>query len=209
MSRLLSACMLALAASMAFGASAAFAADAPTPVDLIEALGGQAIADPTRPGSPVIKVVLTGDRITDKQLRWLASFPELRELDLSNTKVTNAGMPALRGLAKLENLNLSCTLVTDEGLMHLRMLGNLRYLDLSKPRKGEFNETTRFTDKALLHIKAMPKLASLKIEWNMLSDEGMMGLVGMKGLRELKVGVQSLATSKGRDEVKRALATKE
>jgi len=30
--------------------------------------------------------------ITDKQLRWLASFPELRELDLSNTKVSDAGL---------------------------------------------------------------------------------------------------------------------
>ena len=155
-----------------------------SPLDAINALGGKAQTDPTRPGNPVLKVVLTGDKITDKHLDLLAGFEELQELDLSGAQVTNAGLAKLRGLSRLENLDLSRTPVTDEGLTHLRTLGTLRVLNLEKAKGA----AARFTDRALPHLKSMPKLASLKMDGNMLTDEGMGALLKMRNLREVRVG---------------------
>ena len=201
MSRLLSACALVSCAALA-------AAGSPSPVESIKALGGKVVSDPTRAGNPVLKVVLKGDKVADKDLALLATFADLRELDLSGARVTNAGLARLKGLIRLENLNLSRTLVTDEGLAHLRPLGNLRVLDLRKPRDGAYTEATRFTDKALPYLKAMPKLVSLKMDWNMLSDDGMMAIAGMKNLREAQIGIQSKATSRAREMVRRASAAR-
>ncbi|MBY0230388.1 MAG: hypothetical protein K2W96_13980 [Gemmataceae bacterium] len=199
MPRLLSACALVVLAAPAF------AADAPSPIDAIKELGGKAQTDPTRDGNPVLKVVLTGDKITDRHLDLLAGFTELEELDLAGAKVTNAGLAKLKGLLRLENLNLARTLVTDEGLAALRPLGNLRVLNLEKAPEGEYSPATRFTDRALPHLKAMPKLRSLTMDWNMLTDEGMAAVLKMRHLREVRLGIQSKATSEGREGVSRAL----
>ena len=54
------------------------------------------------------------------------------ELDLRDTKVTDAGLVHLKGLTQLEWLWLSHTQVTDAGLVHLKGMTNLQRLGLPR-----------------------------------------------------------------------------
>lgn len=58
--------------------------------------------------------------LTDEDLVLIASFFELRELDLENTAITDAGLTHLRGLHSLRVLNLSGTSVTTQGRADLQ-----------------------------------------------------------------------------------------
>ena len=55
---------------------------------------------------------------------------DLRTLDLSSTKVTDAGLSHLKGLTNLNTLSLFGTKVTDAGMVHLTGLTNLSKLRL-------------------------------------------------------------------------------
>ena len=52
------------------------------------------------------------------------------ELNLRDTKVTDAGLRHLKGWPKLRALGFRVTKITDTGLMHLKGLTELRRLDL-------------------------------------------------------------------------------
>jgi hypothetical protein len=69
--------------------------------------------------------------VTDETLDFLKGMTKLRELDLSNSAVTDAGMAALADLP-LERLRLARTKVTDAGFSdHLATIDTLTMLDLS------------------------------------------------------------------------------
>jgi YHS domain-containing protein len=74
----------------------------------------------------VYELNLAGSKVTDAGLATLAQLPNLRRLHLEKTAVTDAGLAHLKGLANLEYLNLYATGVTDAGLAHLAGLKNLR-----------------------------------------------------------------------------------
>jgi Leucine rich repeat len=54
----------------------------------------------------------------------------LTDLNLGNTKITDAGLKTLEGLKNLEHLLIHDTKVTDAGLKELTGLTNLQYLYL-------------------------------------------------------------------------------
>lgn len=60
------------------------------------------------------------------------SLPNLEELKLGHTLVTNAGMVHLQGLAKLRELKLNRSQITDAGLAPLKKLGQLQMLELAE-----------------------------------------------------------------------------
>jgi hypothetical protein len=61
----------------------------------------------------------------------LKGLTNLRSLELTETRVSDAGMVHLKGLARLQGLDLSGTDVTDAGLRHLKGLIRLQYLSLA------------------------------------------------------------------------------
>jgi hypothetical protein len=71
-------------------------------------------------GRPVVAVSLASSGIGDQELKWLSAFPQLRQLDLSETPVTDAGLKDLAALRQLERLDLRGTGVTDEGVRELQ-----------------------------------------------------------------------------------------
>jgi Leucine-rich repeat (LRR) protein len=100
-------------------------------VAAIHRLGGKAIVDESRPGKPVIEVMLCGNRVTDADLAQLQEMNQLQSLDLNSTQVTDEGLVHLKGLAHLQSLNLGGTKVTDAGLQHVKRLPRLQVLWLS------------------------------------------------------------------------------
>jgi len=96
----------------------------------IENLGGTVTRDDKQPGSPVVKVTLTGPKVTDDDLKLLTQFPQLAALELSGAGVTDAGLRQLRDRKQLKSLSLSHTLVTDAGLEEVKDLKQLESLNL-------------------------------------------------------------------------------
>jgi hypothetical protein len=91
-------------------------------------------------------------------------FGEVREVDFSNTKVTDAGLAYLHGMASLQELNLGYTKVTDVGLSHLQRLTGLQELDLYG---------TQVTDAGLSDLHAITGLRRLSLNFTLVTDAGL------------------------------------
>jgi len=81
-------------------------------------------------GSLIVDAELARTRVTDKGMQSLASFPNLRFLDLSDTAVTSVGAQELMKLGKLESLNLTQTKVTRNAAAELQSKAGLKHLYL-------------------------------------------------------------------------------
>ncbi|MDB5385802.1 MAG: inlA 2 [Planctomycetaceae bacterium] len=78
----------------------------------------------------VVSVLLGKSKVTDSDLRVLASIGNLKSLDLASTQITDAGLENVALIVKLSSLDLSHTSVTDAGLRSLSHLEKLARIDL-------------------------------------------------------------------------------
>lgn len=76
----------------------------------------------------IVEAELARTAVTDAGLESLATFDNLRSLDLSHTSVSSAGMAALARLPQLQTLNLTATGIDDAGVEALRTRPTLRRL---------------------------------------------------------------------------------
>ena len=74
----------------------------------------------------IVDAELARTKVTDKGTPAIATFSNLRFLDLSHTAVTSAGVKELMRLEKLESLNLTETRVTRDGLAGLQTKPGLK-----------------------------------------------------------------------------------
>ena len=78
----------------------------------------------------IVDAELARTKVSDQGMPAIATFSNLRFLDLSNTSVTSAGMKSLTKLDKLESLNLTETKVAPAGIAALRAKPGLKRLYL-------------------------------------------------------------------------------
>jgi hypothetical protein len=82
-----------------------------------------------RPTTVVLQ--MANPDVTDATLDYLTDMPQLRELDLNDTKITDAGLAKLAKIGTLTTLRLKNTAATEDGFReHLMPLPGLRELDL-------------------------------------------------------------------------------
>ncbi len=91
----------------------------------------------------IVDAELARTNVSDEGMKTLASFPNLRHVDLSYTAVTSRGLAPLATLAKLESLNLTATTVDDQGVMPFRHKKGLQHLYLfgTKVTQPEVSDT--------------------------------------------------------------------
>jgi internalin A len=106
-------------------------------------------------------------QVGDEGIEHVRSLTRLRQLDVSNTRITDVGLGSLEGLVELEELDLHGTLITDAGLVHLGQMTKLRKLDLGY---------TCVTDAGLRHLKGLTGLRELSLEDIESSQESVDGL---------------------------------
>jgi hypothetical protein len=168
-------------------------------VQLVKRLGCGVDRDEKAPGRPVIVVYLANSKVTRSDLKKLAEelagLKELRRLDVSSTRTTDAGLEEIAVLKQLQWLELSCTLVTDAGLKHLAALQELRELEL---------ESTGVTDAGLRELAALKKLERLNLCFTRVTDMGLRQLAVLKELRVLRLR-ESQVSEAGINELKKAL----
>ena len=83
-------------------------------------------------GKPVHRIQMRKSRITDSGLDALAQFPNLKKLEISNSKITDEGIKKIVAFCpQLVYLNVwGITNITDKSLIHLRDLWALKDLSL-------------------------------------------------------------------------------
>jgi tetratricopeptide (TPR) repeat protein len=147
----------------------------------------------TEPLKSAKELDLSDSLITDADLQSLGSLGSLRRLVLLNTHVTDGGLACLKDMRSLESLDLQKTQVTDAGLKYLTDLPGLKSLDLRR---------TRISDAGLERVGQLKSLEHLWLGETAVSDAGVASLKHLTGLQELclhetKVGDPALTSLQG------------
>jgi hypothetical protein len=129
-------------------------------------------------------------RITDRDLKPLTQTWRLRDLNISETGVTDAGMVYLQNLPLLA-LELAEVELTDKGLERVSQVSSLLRLDL---------EGTKVTDGGIAKLRRLAHLVTLRLDATRVTDAGLTPLVGLPALENLMVGQTSI-TDKGLAEI--------
>jgi hypothetical protein len=116
-----------------------------------------------RSDDEIVRVSLTGTRVTDEGLPHLAGLKRLRSLELRGLAVTGGGLKSLSGLTGLKTLDLAMTAVADDGLKHLAGLDALEWLALWGTRVG---------DGGLKHLAGLKNLREVSVQRTNVTAEG-------------------------------------
>jgi Leucine-rich repeat (LRR) protein len=129
-------------------------------------------------------VDLRASWITDSDVPLLARMPDLTQLDLSLTRISDRGLRALRPASKIVALNLSfAEQIGDEGTAAIRDWKHLVRLNL----RG-----TKVTDATLEMLARLTTLQVLDVSDAQLTDLGLNHLTSLTNLRELSMGGNKL-----------------
>jgi hypothetical protein len=167
-------------------------------VATITQLGGSVTRAGNQAKGPVLLVDLRGKNLTNADLAVLKHLPQLQQLYLANTRITdvglanvkgladlavldisanagitNAGLENVAGLVKLQQIMFSNTGISDEGLVHLKGLPELVQV---------YAGTKNLTDAGLVHLKSLTKLKALSIGYSKITDAGLVNLKDMTQL---------------------------
>ncbi len=113
------------------------------------------VVHPVAPDSKLLSVawVATPGAVGDKEMEFLKPLgANISELDLSDTKITDAGMAVIGTFPRLSKLNISNTAITDTGIASLNRLVNLDWLAA---------HSTAVSDASLETLKSLRKLKSV------------------------------------------------
>ncbi len=160
--------------------------------EAIAALKGlDAQIEPDEPTSdqPVSLIVLTGNKVTDDAMVYVARFTKLTDLRLKDTVVTAAGLGKLSGLAALKKLDLSGTKIGDDGVARISHLAGLQSLYLNE---------TAVTDAGMASVGKLTGLSVLELANTAVGDAGLEKLKPLILLSELRLDGTKV-TDKGMD----------
>jgi hypothetical protein len=132
----------------------------------------------------LLELDLGNTRVSNAGLTYLNGLTSLLSLDLSGTEITDAGLAHLEALSSLRRLTLRNDSVTDAGLIHLTKLTSLQVLDLTN---------TRITDEGLTYLTKLPSLRVLNVSYTPVTDEGLAYLRGLSSLKELDISYTQIS----------------
>lgn len=113
----------------------------------------------------VKQLKLDNTETTDADVKRICEEnPDLVELTLGGTKVTDDSLVHLTQLKKLKKLRLSRTAVSDAGMNALAKCESLEDIDLSQTKIGDFG---------LWELRALPRLKRLNLYLTFVSDTGL------------------------------------
>ena len=163
----------AVPAAPAVSAPLAASASANAPA-AIEAAGGVV----EREGGRVVGVGLDKVASIAGVLPLLRQLPDLAELSLGNSGLTDADVRALAGLPKLHGLGLAGAPIGDSALAVMKSFPALRVLNLAG---------TKVTDAGLAQLSGLTELQSLGLKNTAITDAGLAHLMGMTSLESVNL----------------------
>jgi len=152
--------------------------------DWVLSLGGKIGHDSS---GNVVAVKLRGSWVNDVELIRLARLPDVKELDLSHTRITDEGMLLLKPAPQISDLNLYyAELITDQGMTAIKDWKHLKRLNV----RG-----TRISDGTLEIVSHLTELEALDIANTPTTDNGLDNLITLTRLKELSLGRRRLSDS--------------
>jgi len=132
----------------------------------------------------LVELTLGGTKVTDKGLVHLTQLPRLRVLRLSRTAITDAGMSILAKCETLESVDVSQTKIGDSGVWELKALPRLRILNLYM---------TLVTDMGLASFqdaehRSIARIERLNLDRCPITDAGIAKLASLTNLAWLHLG---------------------
>jgi hypothetical protein len=121
---------------------------------------------------------LSQSRVSDADIEQLGMVWRLSSLNLAGTDITDRTLEQFKGSTTLYNLNLDGTKITDAGLSHLNGITQLAVLSLAR---------TQITADGLQHLKGLQHLCSLCLSDTRVTDTGLKRLKDLPNLRHLDV----------------------
>lgn len=114
---------------------------------------------------------------TNADLETIAlKYPNLVELTLSETKITDVGLVSLTKLTKLRKIRISKTAITDAAAEVLAQIPTLEDIDVSQ---------TNFGNKGLKALQPLAKLRRLNLYTTKITDKGLVVLMDFKSKKTL------------------------
>jgi internalin A len=120
----------------------------------------------------------------DQLVELMATRPEIRDLRIEETQVTDEGLRHLAELPYLTHLDLSYTRLSDAALVHVGKLKNLQSLSLEG--------CGSITGSGLIHLTALNDLRQLRLRGSGLSGCYLREIGRLRALRSLDLGVAEL-----------------
>ena len=156
-------------------------------IDAVKEAGARVELSPGRFFGPVLRVRGGfGNTASDREMKYLAEFEHLTELDLDSAQVSDAGLEHLRGLKNIRKLYLSRTQISGAGLAHLEGMTDLQELRL---------EETAVSDAGLEHLRVLKNIRKLYLRRTQISGAGLAHLEGMPELHELRLDGTAVSDS--------------
>lgn len=146
------------------------------------------------PDGPIVRVILSGEKVTNRTLAFVGALPELEELSFDGTAITDRGLAELKSLGKLRKLTVSSGgpfesgSITGKGLQHLAALKGLEHLHLSG---------AKITDREIAScVRRLPGLRTLFVSRSpLLTSKWLEALEDCKSLTELTLAVMPVGDS--------------
>lgn len=135
----------------------------------------------------VRKVDLAFRNFSDTDANMLSLLPDVTELDVTGTGLTDAALKPISEMSALQSLKLKGTSITDSGLQQIGKLKQLRILDVGQ---------TQVTDEALRELTELKHLRYLVLNHTALTDRCIEFLKLLPGLRGVNL-IGSSVTAEG------------
>jgi hypothetical protein len=123
----------------------------------------------------VTGLVVEGRPVTDADIaEFVAAFPQLEQIDVSSTGVSDEAMRQIAGLRTLFLLRARNSAVTDAGVAELAGLSQLQIVEL---------DGTPITDAGIAELAKLPRLSTLSVAGTEITDAGLAHLNGKALIR--------------------------
>jgi Leucine-rich repeat (LRR) protein len=126
--------------------------------------------------------------LTDLGMAHLPKFTKLTRLSLFHCNISNAGLRHLISMSSLEILNLDSRDISDEGLIVLQALTNLKALDVF---------SARITDRGCSYLAKVKSLETLDLCGGGIGDLGCISLATLDNLTSLNLSQNERITNRG------------
>lgn len=170
----------------------------------------EALAKVRQYSQPTI-VDLTSSEVGGDLLKQLHGLPNLQELYLLGTDVSDRELRHLGDLPNLETIDLSYCKITAAGILQLRSSRKLKCLLLANTRPHTDDKTLKqiaaawpdleslsladggITDAGLTHVRNLRRLRYLNVSRTQITDNGLKSLAGLTHLTTLHAGYTKIS----------------
>lgn len=121
--------------------------------------------------------VFDGQKLRGRDLDHLSLLPNLRELDLRRTQLSDEELCKLRPLTGLRGLSIESSELTDRGLLHLEGLAKLESLSLAG--------SNHITDRGMVRLRPIQSLKTLVLHKVPVGGAGLKDIATLPNLRQL------------------------